>query len=207
MANLSCTQFRSRGVTILCVLHLNYNVALTFRRLENSWNKTFYSQTAFSPEWAQTRSDVLLSAVICTLHCKLLETKFFQPPHWCGTTVSSETSPLNENRLNRVWRFNTNGSFTFLLHLTVLSMCSICLEAPFISRNELDYNYLLQLIQSLEIEWPVISISLLKWHHKLLSQDRHGLHWDPKLSSSLVIRFAHERITVSWNNNSTPALL
>ena len=133
--------------------------------------------------------------------------KYLKRPHWRGTTVSSETSPLNENRLNRVWRFNTNGSFTFLLHLTVLSMCSICLEAPFISRNELGYNYLLQLIQNLEIGWPVISISLLKWHHKLLSQDRLGLHWDPKLSSSLVIRFAHERITVSWNNNSTPAHL
>ena len=140
MANLSCTQFKSRGVTILCVLHLHYNVAFTFRRLGNSWNKTFYSQTAFSLEWAQTRSDVLLSVAISPCIAKYLKPNFSNftinvEPH----AVSSETSPLNENRLNRVWRFNANGSFTFLLLLPVISMCSICLQALFTSRNELGY--------------------------------------------------------------------
>ena len=39
-----CTQFKSPGVKILCVLYLHYNVAFTFKWYGNSWNKTFYSQ-------------------------------------------------------------------------------------------------------------------------------------------------------------------
>ena len=39
-----CTQFKSPGDNILCVLHLHYNVAFTFKWYGNSWNKTFYSQ-------------------------------------------------------------------------------------------------------------------------------------------------------------------
>ena len=39
-----CTQFKSPGVKILCVLYLHYNVAFTFKWYRNSWNKTFYSQ-------------------------------------------------------------------------------------------------------------------------------------------------------------------
>ena len=39
-----CTQFKSLGDKILCVLHLHYNVAFTFKWYGNSWNKTFYSQ-------------------------------------------------------------------------------------------------------------------------------------------------------------------
>ena len=39
-----CTQFKSPGDKILCVLHLHYNVAFTFKWYGNSWNKTFYSQ-------------------------------------------------------------------------------------------------------------------------------------------------------------------
>ena len=39
-----CTQFKSPGVKILCVLYLHYNVAFTFKWYRNSWNKTFFSQ-------------------------------------------------------------------------------------------------------------------------------------------------------------------
>ena len=39
-----CTQFKSPGVKILCVLYLQYNVAFTFKWYGNSWNKTVYSQ-------------------------------------------------------------------------------------------------------------------------------------------------------------------
>ena len=39
-----CTQFKSPGVKILCVLYLHYNVAFTFKWYGNSWNKTFYPQ-------------------------------------------------------------------------------------------------------------------------------------------------------------------
>ena len=39
-----CTQFKSPGDKILCVLHLHYNVVFTFKWYGNSWNKTFYSQ-------------------------------------------------------------------------------------------------------------------------------------------------------------------
>ena len=39
-----CTQFKSPGFKILCVLYLHYNVAFTFKWYRNSWNKTFYSQ-------------------------------------------------------------------------------------------------------------------------------------------------------------------
>ena len=34
-----CTQFKSPGVKILCVLYLHYNVAFTFKWYGNSWNK------------------------------------------------------------------------------------------------------------------------------------------------------------------------
>ena len=39
-----CTQFKSPGAKILCVLYLHYNVAFTFKWYGNSLNKTFYSQ-------------------------------------------------------------------------------------------------------------------------------------------------------------------
>ena len=39
-----CSQFKSPGVKILCVLYLHYNVAFTFKWYGNSWNKMFYSQ-------------------------------------------------------------------------------------------------------------------------------------------------------------------
>ena len=39
-----CTQSKSPGVKILCVLYLHYNVAFTFKWYGNSWNKTFYPQ-------------------------------------------------------------------------------------------------------------------------------------------------------------------
>ena len=39
-----CTQFKSPGDKILCVLYLHYNVAFTFKWYGNSLNKTFYSQ-------------------------------------------------------------------------------------------------------------------------------------------------------------------
>ena len=39
-----CTQFKSPGVKILCVLYLHYNVAFTFKRYGNSPKKAFYSQ-------------------------------------------------------------------------------------------------------------------------------------------------------------------
>ena len=39
-----CTQFKSPGVKILCVLYLRYNVAFLFKWYGNSRNKTFYSQ-------------------------------------------------------------------------------------------------------------------------------------------------------------------
>ena len=39
-----CTQFKSPGVKILCLLYLHYNVAFTFKWYGNSWNKTFYPQ-------------------------------------------------------------------------------------------------------------------------------------------------------------------
>ena len=39
-----CTQLKSPGVKILCVLYLNYNVAFSFKWYGNSWNKPFYSQ-------------------------------------------------------------------------------------------------------------------------------------------------------------------
>ena len=39
-----CTQFKSPGVKILCVLYLHDNVAFTFKWYGNSWNKTFYPQ-------------------------------------------------------------------------------------------------------------------------------------------------------------------
>ena len=39
-----CTQFKSPGDKILCVLYLHYNVAFTFKWYGNSWNRTFYSQ-------------------------------------------------------------------------------------------------------------------------------------------------------------------
>ena len=39
-----CTQFRSPGDKILCVLYLHYNVAFTFKWYGNSWKKTFYFQ-------------------------------------------------------------------------------------------------------------------------------------------------------------------
>ena len=39
-----CTQFKSPGDKILCVLYLHYNVAFTFKWYGNYWNKTFYSQ-------------------------------------------------------------------------------------------------------------------------------------------------------------------
>ena len=39
-----CTQFKSPGVKILCVLYLHYNLAFTFKWYGNSWNKTFYSR-------------------------------------------------------------------------------------------------------------------------------------------------------------------
>ena len=39
-----CTQFKSTGVKIICVLYLHYNVAFTFKWYRNFWNKTFYSQ-------------------------------------------------------------------------------------------------------------------------------------------------------------------
>ena len=39
-----CTQLKSPGDKILCVLHLHYNVAFTFKWYGNSWNKMFYSQ-------------------------------------------------------------------------------------------------------------------------------------------------------------------
>ena len=41
---LCCTQFKSLGVKMLCVLHLHDNVAFTFKWYGNTWNKTFYSQ-------------------------------------------------------------------------------------------------------------------------------------------------------------------
>ena len=39
-----CTQLKSSGVKIFCVLYLHYNVVLTFKWYGNSWNKTFYPQ-------------------------------------------------------------------------------------------------------------------------------------------------------------------
>ena len=39
-----CTQFKSPGDKILCVLYLYYNVPFTFKWYGNSWNKRFYSQ-------------------------------------------------------------------------------------------------------------------------------------------------------------------
>ena len=39
-----CTQFKSPGDKILCVLYLHYNVTFTFKWYGNFWNKTFYSQ-------------------------------------------------------------------------------------------------------------------------------------------------------------------
>ena len=39
-----CTQFKSPGDKILCVLYLHYNLAFTFKWYGNSWNKAFYSQ-------------------------------------------------------------------------------------------------------------------------------------------------------------------
>ena len=39
-----CTQFKSPGFKILCVLYLHYNVAFIFKWYGNTWNKTFYSQ-------------------------------------------------------------------------------------------------------------------------------------------------------------------
>ena len=39
-----CTQFKSPGDKILCVLYLHNNVDFTFKWYGNSWNKTFYSQ-------------------------------------------------------------------------------------------------------------------------------------------------------------------
>ena len=39
-----CTQFKSPGVKILCVLYLHHNVAFTFNWYGNSWNKMFYPQ-------------------------------------------------------------------------------------------------------------------------------------------------------------------
>ena len=39
-----CTQFKSLGVKILCVVNLHDNEAFTFKWCGNSWNKTFYSQ-------------------------------------------------------------------------------------------------------------------------------------------------------------------
>ena len=39
-----CTQFKSPGDKILCVLYLHYNVAFTFKLYGNSSNKMFYSQ-------------------------------------------------------------------------------------------------------------------------------------------------------------------
>ena len=39
-----CTQFKSPGDKILCVLYLHFNVAFTFKWYGNSWNKTVYSQ-------------------------------------------------------------------------------------------------------------------------------------------------------------------
>ena len=51
-----CTQFKSPGDKILCVLYLHYNVAFTFKWYGNSWNKTFYSQRVwigYNIEWAE----------------------------------------------------------------------------------------------------------------------------------------------------------
>ena len=42
--NQCCTQLKSTGVEILCVLYLHDNVAFTSKWNGNSWNKTFYSQ-------------------------------------------------------------------------------------------------------------------------------------------------------------------
>ena len=39
-----CTQFKSLGVKVLCVLHLYNNEAFTFKSYGNTWNKTFYSK-------------------------------------------------------------------------------------------------------------------------------------------------------------------
>ena len=39
-----CTQFKSLGVKVLCVLHLHDNIASTFKWYGNTWNNTFYSQ-------------------------------------------------------------------------------------------------------------------------------------------------------------------
>ena len=39
-----CTQFKSPGIKILCVLYLHDNVAFIFKWYGNTWNKTFYSQ-------------------------------------------------------------------------------------------------------------------------------------------------------------------
>ena len=38
-----CTQFKSLGVKVLCVLHLHDNVAFTFKWFGNTRNKTCYS--------------------------------------------------------------------------------------------------------------------------------------------------------------------
>ena len=40
-----CTQFKSLGVKVLCVLHLHDNVAFAFKWYWNTWNKKFYSQS------------------------------------------------------------------------------------------------------------------------------------------------------------------
>ena len=39
-----CTQFKSLGVKVLCVFHLHDNIAFTFKRYGNTWNKSCYSQ-------------------------------------------------------------------------------------------------------------------------------------------------------------------
>ena len=46
-----CTQFKSPGDKILCVLYLHYNVAFTFKWYGNSWNKTLLFPTGLN--WVQ----------------------------------------------------------------------------------------------------------------------------------------------------------
>ena len=65
-----CTQFKSPGDMILCILYLHFNVAFTFKWYGNSWNKRFYSQRVwmgYSIEYFNSRSHSPRRIIVASL--------------------------------------------------------------------------------------------------------------------------------------------
>ena len=135
-----CTQFKSPGVKILCVFHLQYNVAFAFKWYGNSWNKTFYSQRVW------IGYNIELAELVY-----LYRTSYFKNTWPKETTSSGEENAHGEVSFPLACRIpckkNTLMTLTSLPVLVHLLFCNLCfftnsfitLMLPMVMENKSKY--------------------------------------------------------------------